>query len=230
MEPTDGELLERWRANDAASGEALFDRYYSMVERFFLNKVGDAVPDLVQETFTRCVENRDKIRDNNQFRLYIFGIAYHVLKAHLRARYRGGQPVDVHESSVRDVATGPLTLAVRRSEHRLLLEALRSIPIEDQVVLELHYWDNLTTDDIAEVLAIPVGTARGRLQRARDKLGDVMHSLTRSSHDLTTTVACLEDWARDCRDHLDSYRDDGRTSSSSPDSAPAAPLPPRSRD
>jgi len=228
MEPTAGELLERWRANDAASGEALFDRYYSMVERFFLNKVGDAVTDLVQETFTRCVENRDKIRD--KFRLYIFGIAYNVLKAHLRARYRGGQPVDVHESSVRDVATGPLTLAVRRSEHRLLLEALRSIPIEDQVVLELHYWDNLTTDDIAEVLAIPVGTARGRLQRARDKLGDVMHSLTRSSHDLTTTVANLEGWARDCRDHLDSYRDDGRTSSSSPDPAPAAPLPPRSRD
>jgi RNA polymerase sigma-70 factor, ECF subfamily len=229
MEPTDGELLERWRGNDAASGEALFDRYYAMVERFFLNKVGDAVPDLVQETFTRCVESRDKIRDNNQFRLYIFGIAYNVLKAHLRMRYRGGQPVDVHESSVRDVASGPVTLAVRRSEHRMLLEALRSIPIEDQVVLELHYWDNLTTDDIAEVLAIPVGTARGRLQRARDKLGDVMHRLTRSSHDLTTTVACLEGWARDCRDHLDSYRDDGEGPSSS-DPSPAAPLPPRSRE
>jgi RNA polymerase sigma-70 factor (ECF subfamily) len=229
MEPTDGELLERWRGHDAASGEALFDRYYPMVERFFLNKVGDAVSDLVQETFIRCVENRDKIRDNNQFRLYIFGIAYNVLKAHLRVRYRGGQPVDVHESSVRDVAAGPVTLAVRRSEHRMLLEALRSIPIEDQVILELHYWDNLTTDDIAEALAIPAGTARGRLQRARDKLGDVMHRLTLSAQDLMTTVACLEGWARDCRDHLDSYRDDGRTPSSSPSPAPPAPLPPRSR-
>jgi RNA polymerase sigma-70 factor (ECF subfamily) len=210
MEPkdgelTDGELLERWRNNDAASGELLFERYYNMVERFFLNKVNDAVPDLVQETFTRCVENHQKIRDNRQFRLYIFGIAYNVLNAHLRERYRGGQALNVSEVSVRDLEPGPGTLVVRRREHRLLLEALRRIPVDDQVVLELHYWENLTTEEIAEALGIPVGTARGRLQRARDKLGEVMHHLTESSQDPTTTVACLQDWAEDCRQHLNSY-------------------------
>lgn len=205
MVVSDGELLERWRAGDAASGEALFERYYDMIDRFFLNKVGDAVPDLVQETFTRCVKNHDRIRDN-QFRLYVFGIAYHVLKAHLRERYRGNALFDASAASVYDVAPGPATLVVRRREHRLLLEALRQIPIDDQVILELHYWDNLTTDDIAEALAIPVGTARGRLQRARDRLGEVMHRLTASPAALTTTMAQLEDWARDCRAHLASYR------------------------
>ena len=205
MEPTDAELLERWRAGDAESGEALFERYYHMVERFFLNKVSNAVPDLVQETFARCVKNREKI--TQQFRLYIFGIAYNVLKAHLRERYRGPQLLDDSQTSIRDLEPGPATLVVRRREHRLLLEALRSIPVDDQVMLELHYWDNLTTDEIAEALGIPAGTARGRLQRAREKLGAVMHRLTESSEDPTTTVACLEDWARDCRAHLDSYRD-----------------------
>lgn len=206
MELTDGELLERWRRNDVASGEALFDRYYNMVERFFLNKVGDAINDLVQETFMRCVENRDNIRDNANFRLYIFGIAYNVLKAHLRKRYRGGQALDVNEVSVRDLDPGPVTLVVRRREHRLLLEALRTIPVEDQVVLELHYWDNLTTDEIAGALGIAIGTARGRLQRARAKLAEVIDQLTESTEDPTTTVQSLEDWARDCRAHLDSYR------------------------
>jgi RNA polymerase sigma-70 factor (ECF subfamily) len=95
---------------------------------------------------------------------------------------------------------------VRRREHRLLLEALRTIPVEDQVILELHYWDNLTTDEIAGALGIAIGTARGRLQRARDKLADVINRLTESTQDPTTTVQCLEDWARDCRAHLDSYR------------------------
>jgi RNA polymerase sigma-70 factor (ECF subfamily) len=204
MHPTDAELLERWRANDSASGEVLFERYYHMVERFFLNKVSNAVPDLVQETFTRCVKNREKI--NKQFRLYIFGIAYNVLKAHLRQRYRNDQRFDAGETSIRDLEPGPATLVVRRREHRLLLEALREIPVDDQVMLELHYWDNLTTEEISEALGIPAGTARGRLQRARDKLGDVMHRLTQSSEDPTTTVACLEDWAKDCRAHLDSYR------------------------
>jgi len=206
MELTDGELLERWRQHDAASGEALFERYYSMVERFFLNKLSTSVADLVQETFIRCVKNREKIRDNQQFRLYIFGIAYNVLKAHLRQRYRNGASINVDETSVRDLEPGPATLVVRRREHRALLEALRSIPVDDQVVLELHYWESLTTEEIAEVLGIAVGTVRGRLQRARAKLGEVMHRMTSTSQDLTTTVACLDDWARDCRLHLESYR------------------------
>ena len=204
MGSTDAELLERWRAGDSDSGEELFERYYDLLERFFANKVNDAVRDLVQETFTRCVQNHDKIKDN-QFRLYLFGIAYNVLKAHLRTRYRGPTPLDTSETSVYDVAPGPITLIVRRREHRLLLEALRSIPIEDQVILELHYWENVRTDEIAEVLGIPLGTARGRLQRARDKLGEVMQDLTDSQQDLTTTVANLEGWAKECRDHLASY-------------------------
>jgi RNA polymerase sigma-70 factor (ECF subfamily) len=206
MQPTDGELLERWRGGDSASGEALFERYYDTVERFFLNKVSTAVQDLVQETFTRCVESRERIRDNEQFRLYIYGIAYYVLMEHLRGRYRGDQPLDGSQTSVLALDPGPATLVAQRREHRLLLEALRSIPVDDQVVLELHYWENLTTDEIAEVLSIPAPTARGRLQRARTKLAEVMHRMTESRQELTSTLARLEDWAKDCRQHFDSYR------------------------
>jgi RNA polymerase sigma-70 factor (ECF subfamily) len=206
MEPTDGELLERWRKKDSESGEVLFERYYNMMERFFVNKVPSAVQDLVQETFMRCVQNRERIKDNNQFRLYIFGIAYNVLKAHLRERYRGAHQLDVDEVSVRGLEPGPVTLVVERREHRLLLEALRDLPIEDQAMLELHYWEDLTTDEIAEVLGIPVGTARGRLQRARGRLGELMHRLTSSAQDLTTTVARRADGAKGGRDQLDDYR------------------------
>ena len=206
MALSDGQLLERWRAGDSASGEALFERYYDVVDRFFVNKVTTAVQDLVQETFTRCVASRERLKDNEQFRFYLFGIAFNVLKGHLRARYRGGEVVELGESSVRDLEPGPVTLAVRRSEHRLLLEGLRAIPVEDQAILELHYWEDLTTDEIAEVLVIPPGTARGRLQRARDKLAQAIHRLSASTQDLASTLACLEDWAKDCRAHLDSYR------------------------
>lgn len=206
MEPTDGELLERWRAGDIAAGEELFERYYDMVDRFFVNKVIGAVQDLVQETFARCVASRDRIRDNEQVRVYIFGIAYNVLTDHLRDRYRGGQAVDVGEESMRALEPGPVTLVVQRREHRLLLEALRNLPVDDQVLLELHYWERLTTEELARSLDIPVGTARGRLQRARDRLAEVMHRLTESPEPLASTVACLEDWAKECREHLDIYR------------------------
>ena len=208
MEPSDGELLERWRAGDVPSGEALFERYYDMIERFFLNKVAGGVQDLVQETFMRCVESRERIRDNDRFRMYKFAIAYNVLTAYLRERYRSDRAIDLAEISLCDVAPGPSSLVARRREHQLLIEALRAIPVDDQVVLELHYWEQLTTSEMAEVLAIPIGTARGRLQRARTRLEDAMRRLAESPHDLASTLARLDDWAAECREHLGSYRVD----------------------
>jgi RNA polymerase sigma-70 factor (ECF subfamily) len=202
--PTDNELLERWRGGDSASGETLFERYYDMLERFFRTKVSSAAPDLVQETFTRCVESRLRIQD---FRLYVFGIAYRVLKGYFRKRYRDGDPIDIDDSSAQDLdpQPGPWTLAMIQREHRLLLEGLRSIAMSDQVILELHFWEGLTTDEIATALRLPIGTARGRLGRARRNLGVVMQRLTESGQDLKSTVARLEDWARECLKHLDSY-------------------------
>jgi RNA polymerase sigma-70 factor (ECF subfamily) len=206
MEPTDAELLERWRSGDSTSGEALFERHYDIVERFFLNKVPSAVQDLVQETFTRCLSSRTPIRDNKHFVGYLVGIAKNVLHGHLRERYRDADPLDLEQVSVRDLQPGPGTLVGRRREHRLLLEALRNIPVDDQIILELHYWEDFKTEEIAEALEIPVGTARGRLQRARAKLEEVMHRVAESPNELESTVARLEDWARECRAHLDSYR------------------------
>jgi RNA polymerase sigma-70 factor (ECF subfamily) len=217
MEPSDGELLERWRAGDAVSGEALFERYYDMVERFFLNKVATGVQDLVQETFMRCVESRERIRDDDRFRMYMFGIAYNVLTAHLRERYRGDRAIDLEAISLCDVAPGPSSLVAQQREHRLLIEALRNIPVEDQVVLELHYWEQLTTHQMAEVFGIPVGTARGRLQRARTRLEQVMQRLAESPQDLKSTLARLDDWAAECREHLGDYRvEDPALAASSP--------------
>ncbi len=194
-----------------ASGEALFERYYNMVEQFFLNKVSDGIQDLVQETFIRCVESRERIHDNDRFHVYMFGIAYHVLCAHLRERYRDKRTIDFNEDSAHDLAPGPGTLMARRREHRLLIEALRNIPVEDQVLLELHYWEQLTTHQMAEVLEIPLGTARGRLRRARTKLEKVMQRLAESPPDLSSTLHRLEDWATECRARLGSYRSAQRT-------------------
>jgi RNA polymerase sigma-70 factor (ECF subfamily) len=203
MVPTDNDLLEGWRGGDTASGETLFERYYDTLERFFRNKVSNALPDLVQETFTRCVESRLRIKED--FRLYVFGIAYHVLIEHFRKRKRDGHPLDVEDSSVQDLdpKPGPCTLAAKERADRMLLEGLRSIPVSDQVILELYFWEDLTADEIACVLSIPFGTARGRLKRARNKLGAVMHRLSESPQDLKSTVARLEDWARECLKHLD---------------------------
>jgi RNA polymerase sigma-70 factor (ECF subfamily) len=198
MELTDTELLERWRSGDLMAGDALFDRYYEAVERFFLNKVSSEVADLVQETFAACVAARDRV-DGAKFRAYIFSVAYNVLCGHLRKLYNSGQQLDVDEISVHDVAPGPGASTTHGREQRLLLEALRNIPIRLQVILELHYWEEMTTEDMADVLHLPVGTVRSRLRRARELLKKAMGRLAHSADELESTWTRLEDWAQRCR-------------------------------
>jgi RNA polymerase sigma-70 factor (ECF subfamily) len=203
MEPSDAELLGSWRSGDMRAGEALLERYYDIVERFFLNKVGEGIGDLVQETFKACVEGRDRLNELGKFRPFLFGIAHNVLLKHLRARYRMPENIDLDEHSMHALSPGPGTLVVRHREQRLLLEGLRRIPFKHQVILELHYWEGLTTMEIAQVLDLPTGTVRRRLQDARNCLEQVMAQLAGSPELLESTLVRLEDWAHQCRRAMD---------------------------
>lgn len=196
---TDAELLAAWRSGNRSAGELLFARYYDLIERFFLNKIAaERVADLVQETFVACVEGRDRVLEGARFRAYLLGIAYHVFCRHLRQRYRSAGSEILDQLSIHELADNPSSAFGRRREHRLLLEGLRAIPFNYQVVLELHYWERLTTNEIAQVLAIPPGTARSRLRRARDALEAAMGRLARSNEVLESTLTRLDDWAADC--------------------------------
>ena len=199
MEVDDAILLERWHQGDVDAGEELFERYYELVERFFLNKITGDIQDLVQETFTACVEGRARLRDNARFRSYLFSIAYNVLRGHLRKLYRDGGQLDLDDVSVQQVAPGPGTQLGDQREQRLLLEALRNIPIDYQVILELHYWEQMTTEEMAEVLSRPVGTVRSRLRRARELLEAAMSRLASSPEALQSTLTRIDDWAERCR-------------------------------
>ena len=199
---SDTELLDAWRQGDMGAGEALFERYYRSVHRFFGNKVSRDVDELVQETFTACLEGRGRITSGN-FRSFLFGIAYNVFKAYLRARRKQGTSIDFLEMSIQDVAPGPSSILLQRDEERLLLEGLRRIPIDYQVLLELRYWEQLKTVDMAEILGIPHPTVRGRLRRAHELLELAMAELTTSRDVLHSTMSDLDAWARKCRKALD---------------------------
>lgn len=163
---SDTDLLARWRRGESAAGERLFSRHFDRVERFFLNKVDrQHVPDLVQETFMACVTSRDHIREGACFPAYLLGIARHVLCAFLRRKH--GIQTEVLDQSIASLSPSPSSVLADHDEQRALLEALRSIAVRYQVVLEHYYWEDLGTTEISQVLAIPEGTARTWLRRAR---------------------------------------------------------------
>ncbi len=166
---TDFELLEAWREGDRRAGETLLARHFDMICRFFRRRLGDDVQDIIQRTFLDCIEARDRI-EGHSFKAYVFGIARNRLLLHLRAKKRGGRIVDLSVNSIADFATRPSQHVVREQNARMLLSAMQAIPIDQQIVLELTYWEAMRGPEVAQVLGIPANTVRGRLAKARRNL------------------------------------------------------------
>jgi len=165
---TDGELLAAWRDGDTRAGDALVSRYWASVSGFFRRKIGDDGADLISQTFLACVEGKDRV-DGDNLKAYLFGVARRRLADHFRRRAR--RPlVDFALSSLQDLRTGPATQLGRTQRRELLREGLARIPLDDQIALELAYFEGLSTRELASVLEVPENTVRSRLSRARDKL------------------------------------------------------------
>lgn len=164
----DLELLERWRGGDNAASELLLKRYFSVLYRFFANKVSGDVDDLVQQTMVGLLAGRDRFESRSSFRTYLLSIARFQLYEYVRARRRVNNVLEYDTVTAFDLSPSPSALAAEKVEQQLLLEALRRIPLNFQIALELHYWEDLTGPELAEVLGVPVDTAYSRIRKARE--------------------------------------------------------------
>lgn len=212
-------LYLAWCDGDRSAGAALFDRHYEPLARFFHNKVDDAASgDLVQATFLACTESRDRFRGDASFRTFLFAIAHNLLRKHYRARRHEvarTAPVPAHEADegpdfaevcAADLSTSASSIFRAKEEQRLMLEGLRRIPVECQEVLELHYWERMETAEIAEIIGVPQGTVKTRLQRGRRLLGERLERLEASPDVLRSTLSDLDGWAQGLRDRLSARR------------------------
>lgn len=165
----DATLLAAWRVGDRRAGELLFERHFDSIYDFFARKIQGDVGDLVQRTFLGCVEAKDRFRGDASFRTFLFAIARNELYGHFRARRRNAQ-LDFSVSSLEDLAPGPSTLARARTQREAILGALREMPLDQQLVLELRFWEGLSGPELAVVLELPEGTVRSRIRRALEEL------------------------------------------------------------
>lgn len=198
MDP-DLELLDRWCAGDEAAGSRLFERHFESMYRFFDAKVVGDAEELVQETFLACVGSRDRFRRQSSFRTFLFAIARHVLYAHWRRNAGRETPLDYHEVSLANLSTSLGTRLVRAEEQRLLLAALRELPLEQQLLLELHYWEGMTSDQLAEVFDVTATTTRTRLHRARRALRERLDEIESLPDLSAASVRDFDAWARSIR-------------------------------
>lgn len=191
------ELLDRWRSGDRAAGNVLFHQFFRAVYEFFRRRVPpNEVDDLVQETFVACVKGRDAFRHQSSFRTYLFKIATYTLYGYWRRRGNRPASAELDEELVESLSTSIGTRIVRQEDRARLLEALRKLSPDEQLIIGLHYWEGLERDELAEVFEVEEATTRSRLFRARQALREHLEELDGGRIPESNDGNGLDGWAR----------------------------------
>jgi RNA polymerase sigma factor (sigma-70 family) len=170
----DDALYNAWAVGNDAAGAALVTRYSNRLRRYFDSRRTENTEDLVQSTFLRLYEGHRTYR-GGFFRAFLFGIARNVFLEYLHERYRlkGTVPLDEYpDAELQHVWLEEL------EGQRLLIEALASLPQEDQRILEMFYWRGLKSREIALALDVPQPTTRGRIAAARRRFAQNFSTLS----------------------------------------------------
>lgn len=194
------ELLDAWRNRERQAGRRLVDHHLAALGRFFANKVGrqDEARELVAQTFERFAGGQDRFRGDSSLQTFLFAIAHNVLRQFMRRRQRKSART-APLVTVADLGPSPWAVYAEHDEQRLLLRALRSLPLEQQVVLELSFFEDLSRAEVAEVAGISAGTIASRLRRAKQMLQEAIESLSESPELMHSTTTDLASWTRSLR-------------------------------
>jgi RNA polymerase sigma factor (sigma-70 family) len=170
----DADLLLRWRAGDPRAAQQLVRRHYAKVERFFRRQPPPEVADLVQNTFLRCLQVQHELLEPEKFAAFLMGIARNEL---LRRRERNAGPrgrVDSLDATELEPSTTIAEHLESAQAYDRFESALRTLPAELRIAIELHYREQLTGAEVADRLGIPEGTARSRIRLGRARLCDAL--------------------------------------------------------
>ncbi len=153
--------------------EELVNRYQKKLLSFVFSIVWDeaAAQDVVQETFISLYKTIDRIDTAKKFSAYLFSITRNYAISYLRSR-KVHAPLETAEKVAGD-DNPELRLEVS-DENKRVQEALNIIDHKYKQVIMLYYFDDLSYEEIASRLGVPVNTVRTHLKRAKEALRRVL--------------------------------------------------------
>jgi RNA polymerase sigma-70 factor (ECF subfamily) len=159
----------------------IFDRHFDAIHAYLSRRVGSVrADDLAATTFVVAFERRRRFRrEATTARPWLFGIATNLLRNERRAETRELEALGRAARSVPSIATADA------GGETHLGEALAELDGGQRDVLLLYAWEELSYEEIADALSVPVGTVRSRLARARARLrtalGEQLHRRAETS-------------------------------------------------
>jgi RNA polymerase sigma factor (sigma-70 family) len=153
---------------------SLFDRHFDAIYVYLRRRVGPEIAeDLAAQTFEEAFRLRSRFDVRRpSARPWLFGIATNLLRNHARRGRRERRAlsrawVERPESDGADATVSRVDAAIRAGD---MARALATLPDAERDAILLLAWGDLTYDEIADALDVPVGTVRSRLSRGRTKL------------------------------------------------------------
>lgn len=176
----DQQLVERVQQGDKRAFDLLVIKYqhkiFSIISRFI--KDNAEVHDVAQEAFIKAYRAIGNFRGESAFYTWIYRIAINTAKNHLVSRGRRPPSTDVEVDeaefyaggdSLKDLAT-PENQLMRDQLEQVVFKAIEELPEDLRTAVTLRELEGLSYEEIAEVMACPVGTVRSRIFRARESI------------------------------------------------------------
>jgi RNA polymerase sigma-70 factor (ECF subfamily) len=186
---SDEEVMVRCAQGSEAAFEVLVERYQSRVINLITRFIGDhdRARDIAQEVFIRVYRNRERYRKSGKFSTWIFTIAANLAKNEIRRKVRHRRVVSLDEErefgtlgdTLPDQGPGPRQTLERRELERMILKAIEELPERYRMAVVLRAIEGLSYDEVSNVLGIPGGTVRSRINRARLMVKEKLESLVR---------------------------------------------------
>jgi RNA polymerase sigma factor (sigma-70 family) len=161
---TDELLAIRCQLGEPAAFDDLISRWHGPLWAFVRRLAGndDAAGEILQDVWIRVLRGIPRLREASKLRAWLFGIARRTLMDRLRDQYARAPAVEI---DVEQIAVEPSVDEV--DDLVVLEEALDGLPLIEREALTLFYLEELSLNEIAETLGVPVGTVKSRLHRAR---------------------------------------------------------------
>jgi RNA polymerase sigma-70 factor (ECF subfamily) len=158
---SDEHLILDFQQGSSEAFTELFERYREPIYGFFRRRLGDAAraEELAQETFLAVVRGIERYEPRASFRTYLYAIALRQLSGEWRRAKCVAQPPGKEPAEEDDP-----------SDALWLRRAIGQLDAAQREVLLLREYEQLSYDEIASLLRIPVNTVRSRLFRARAEL------------------------------------------------------------
>ena len=160
----------------------LFDRLYNFAH--WLTRNREEAEDLVQETYVKALKGFSSFEPGTNFKAWIFRILRNTFLTSRTGLKAATVPLDLqdNDSALPVENETPETILIDRASERIMQEAIEELPVPFREILLLCEVEEMSYQDIAATLAIPMGTVMSRLSRARRALrSTVKEKLQRSS-------------------------------------------------